>query len=480
MTPISLHNTLSGKKETFEPLVAGKVGMYQCGPTVYDSAHIGNLRTFVFDDIVRRVFEYNGFAVTQVMNITDVDDKTIRRAAEEKVSLEDLTAKYETLFLEDIDTLNILRPQHVLSARTHVPDMIAMISTLLEKGVAYAAADGIYLSINKIKGYGALAKLKLGATADAALHERIANDEYDNENPRDFAVWKFSESIGKNDRKVVNFEDAVAWDAPFGRGRPGWHIECSAMAIKALGETIDIHTGGSDLIFPHHTNEIAQSEAATGKPFAHYWLHGGFMNVNDTKMSKSKNNFLKLSDLTENAVAPIAFRYWLLTSHYRTQVNFTLEAVQSAQTALFKLCEDIVAWPTGGSIAEKYQADFQKSISDDFNTPQGIATMWKMMKDADVSDADKKATILDFDRVLGLRLSEISSIGMELDNGTSAFGKRGATTTEIPPEILALADAREAARLAKDWAQADALRAEIESRGYSLKDTDKGPQIIEL
>ena len=472
MTPISLHNTLSGKKEKFEPLVTGRVGMYQCGPTVYDTAHIGNLRTFVFDDIVRRVFEYSGFAVTQVMNITDVDDKTIRRSGEEGVSLAELTSKYEALFLADIDTLNIRRPHHILSARAHVPDMISMISTLLERDVAYVAKDGVYLSIDKVKNYGALAKLKINATTDtdaaanAKAHERIANDEYDKENPRDFAVWKFSE-----DQAVKKDAEEISWDAPFGRGRPGWHIECSAMAVKALGDTIDIHTGGSDLIFPHHTNEIAQSEAATGKPFVHYWLHGGFMNVNDEKMAKSKGNFLKLSDLVENAIAPIAFRYWLLTSHYRSQVNFSLDAVQAAQTALFKLCEEIIVWPDGGTISKKYQADFKKNIADDFNMPQAVATLWKMVKDSNTTDADKKTTVLDFDRVLGLRLSEISAIPSELD--------KGKTTTEIPPEIIALADAREVARVAKDWAQADALRAEIESRGYALKDTDKGPQIIE-
>lgn len=468
MTPISLHNTLSGKKEAFQPIVPDRMSMYQCGPTVYDSAHIGNLRTFIFDDIVRRVFEYRGFAVTQVMNITDVDDKTIRRSYEEKISLEELTAKYEQLFLADIDALNILRPHHILNARAHVPEMISMISTLLEKEVAYAAKDGIYLSISKVKNYGALAKLKLSAE----VQERIANDEYDKENPRDFAVWKFT-------GETVGDDVEIAWDAPFGRGRPGWHIECSAMAVKALGETIDIHTGGSDLIFPHHTNEIAQSEAATGKPFVHYWLHGGFMNVNDAKMSKSKNNFLKLADLTENAIAPIAYRYWLLTSHYRSQVNFSLDAVQAAQTALFKLCEDIIAWPNGGTVSTHYQSDFEKNISDDFNMPQAVATLWKMIKDAAISPADKKATALDFDRVLGLRLSEISSISMEIDSTGASGSAAGLLMSEIPPEIIALADAREAARLAKDWPQADALRAEIESRGYSLKDTDKGPKIVE-
>ncbi len=461
MNPLFLHNTLSGKKEEFIPIRTGKIGMYQCGPTVYDSAHIGNLRTFIFDDIVRRVFEYNDYKVTQVMNITDVDDKTIRRSRDESVTLEALTAKYEKLFLDDTDALNILRPHHVLSARAHVPQMIAMISTLLGKGIAYTATDGIYLSISKVNNYGALAKLKLGADTK----ERIENDEYDKENPRDFALWKFSNQDEKTTTEKTKHDEA-AWDAPFGRGRPGWHIECSAMAISALGETIDIHTGASDLIFPHHTNEIAQSESTTGKPFVHYWLHGGFMNVNDAKMSKSKNNFLKLADLTDHAIAPISFRYWLLTSHYRTQINFTLEAVQAAQTALFKLCEDLVNWPASGTISEKYQTEFTKNINDDFNMPQAIATLWKMTKDSSVSDADKKATVLDFDRVFGLRLNEISSIAV--------------TPSEIPPEITALAEAREAARAAKEWDKADALRAEIESRGYTLKDTNSGPHIQEI
>jgi len=312
--------------------------MYNCGPTVYDFAHIGNFRTFIMSDTVRRVFEYEGFKMKQAMNITDVDDKTIRRSSEEGVTLAALTDKYEKFFWDDMASLNNLKPHKILSARGNVNEMIKMISVLLKKGIAYKTADGVYVSIDKVKNYGALAHLK-NISEESHEHGRIASDEYDKENPRDFAVWKFSAN-----KDSAEEDETVAWNAPFGCGRPGWHIECSAMSIKALGKTIDIHTGGVDLIFPHHTNEIAQSESATGETFVKYWIHGGFMNVEDEKMSKSKGNFLKLADLVAEQISPIAYRYWVLTSHYRSQVNFSFDAVRAAQTALFKLCEDIVRW----------------------------------------------------------------------------------------------------------------------------------------
>ncbi len=449
---IKLHNTLSGKTEVFTPIKKGELSFYQCGPTVYDTAHIGNLRTYIFNDIVRRVFEYNSYHVTQVMNITDVDDKTIKRSQTEKESLENVTRKYEKLFLEDLAALNILIPTKIVRATEHVSEMIAMISTLLEKGVAYKAADGIYFSISKSAGYGALARLKL----ENKTEERIANDEYDKENPRDFALWKFQ----------VPEDGDVVWDAPFGKGRPGWHIECSAMSIGELGETIDIHTGGSDLIFPHHTNEVAQSEAATGKPFVHYWLHGAFMNVNDAKMAKSKGNFLKLADLIDEAVSPLAFRFWLLSAHYRTQVNFTLEAVRAAQTALIRLMEHFVELGAEtGAVNEEYKNKFLAHTNDDFNMPQAVALVFELIKDKKINDADKRTTLLDFDKVLGLNLA-----GIDL----------AATVEEIPAEVTALADAREEARLAKEFQKADALRQEILARGFEVKDTPKGPKVMKI
>ncbi|MEY2664555.1 MAG: hypothetical protein RIT04_363 [Candidatus Parcubacteria bacterium] len=461
---IFIHNTASGKKELFKPIESGRMGMYQCGPTVYDTAHIGNLRTFVMDDIIRRVFEYQGYFVTQVMNITDVDDKTINRSRDEHTTLDELTRRYEKLFLSDIQSLNILEPHRVLRARDHVKDMIEMISILIEKGFAYPSKDGIYFSIGKSIGYGSLAKLGgLATTSSESLRERISNDEYEKENPRDFALWKFSDG---------EISEAV-WEAPFGNGRPGWHIECSAMATRALGDTIDIHTGGSDLIFPHHTNEIAQSEAATGKPFVHYWIHGGFMNVQDVKMSKSKGNFLKLADIEAEIISPLGYRYWLLTSHYRSQVNFTIDAVKAAQQAFIRLAEHFVGWSEGGNVAPAYIEKFVHFISDDFDMPRAIALVWELVKDKTVSDADKRATLLDFDRVFGLGLAGLKHI-----EGASADAVLA--TGDIPPEILVLAEARDEARKAKDWSKADALRKEIEDRGYGLKDTEDGFLVREL
>jgi cysteinyl-tRNA synthetase len=497
---IFLHNTLSGKKELFKPIKKGSVGIYNCGPTVYDSAHIGNLRTFVMDDIIRRVFEFNDYEVTEVMNITDVDDKTIRRAAQEKKSLGDLTKHYEKVFLDDIHALNILTPHKLLRATENIDGMISLISKLLEKGFAYKADDGVYMSIEKVKGYGELAHLKLAAEKKS----RIANDEYDKESPQDFALWKFEKLENQSREAGTSFEGApqslarglsgfsaentrtprkivpagmhvqehnegnqedISWPAPFGRGRPGWHIECSVMAMKELGETIDIHTGATDLIFPHHTNEIAQSESATGKSFVHYWLHGGFMNVHDEKMSKSKNNFLKLADLEENKISPLAFRYWLLTAHYRSLVNFSLEAVLAAQNAFIRLAEAFIGFKSdkAGVIDGNYQEKFRAAINDDLNMPEAVALTWQLIKDHHLSPADKRATMLDFDQVFGLGLSAVEALD---DSPTSI--------ESLPPDIFALGEARDEARAAKDWQKSDALRKEIESRGYEVKDTEDG------
>ena len=424
--------------------------MYQCGPTVYDTPHIGNYRTYVMDDLIRRVFEYNDFKVDQVMNITDVDDKTIRRSREENVELKELTMRYEKLFFDEVAQLNILLPQHILRATEYVPDMIALVSRLIDNGTAYKAADGVYVNIKKVKNYGALAKLDLNQTS----HERISNDEYDKDNARDFAVWKFKTSD----------DGDVSWEAPFGAGRPGWHIECSAMAMKELGPTLDLHTGGSDLIFPHHTNEIAQSESATGKPFVHYWIHGGFMNVSDEKMAKSKKNFLKLADLLEQAVSPLGFRYWLLTAHYRVPINFTVEAVKAAQTALIRLMQFVSTAPEGGAVNVPYQKRFKEIVNDDFDMPRATALVWELLKDASLNNADKRATLLDFDRVFGLKLGTVPRMEEEA----------------IPEEVRALAEAREEARRGKDWKKADALRAEIGARGFAVKDTDTGFKLQSL
>lgn len=453
-----VYNTLSGKKEEFKPIKAGQVGIYNCGPTVYDTAQIGNFRSFIMADLVRRTFEYEGYVVNQVMNITDVDDKTIKRSREEHKSLEELTRHYETLFIADMHSLNILTPHKLLRARDHVKEMIDMTANLLEKGIAYPTKDGIYFSIGMFPEYGKLANLKL----DGQVRERIAKDEYEKENPRDFALWKFN----------APEDGEVTWEAPFGKGRPGWHIECSAMSTKALGSTIDIHTGGTDLIFPHHTNEIAQSEAATGKKFVNYWIHGAFMNINGEKMAKSKGNFIKLKDLEELGVSPIAFRYWLLTSHYRSPIDFSLEAVKGAQTAFIRLIEafidlsnskiDLLAHNHKYQENEEeidYKKEFKKVIIDDFNTPEAVALVWKLIKDPHVDPKEKSSLLLDFDRVLGLGLSGV----LEMTKGE-----------ETPPEVVALAETREEARASQEWDKADALRKEIEARGYVVKDNEEG------
>ncbi len=445
---IKLFNTLSREKETFKPLKKGAVSIYNCGPTVYDTPHIGNYRTFVMDDILRRIFEYNNYEVTQVMNVTDVDDKTIKRSRVENVSLEDLTRKYEKLFLYGLSSLNIELPHHLTRATEHIQAMIDLISVLLDKGVAYKAEDGIYVNISKVEDYGGLAHLDI----KAASRSRIANDEYDKENARDFAVWK-SKSADDGD---------ASWPAPFGEGRPGWHIECSAMSMKALGPTIDVHTGGQDLLFPHHTNEIAQSESATGKPFVKYWVHGAFMDVSNEKMAKSKGNFVKLENLLDASISPLSFRYWLMTAHYRSPVNFTLDSVRAAQNALIKFMAAMATLPDGGKVDQDYKDRFTGFVNDDMDMPKAIALAWELMKNQEVTPADKRATLLDFDRVFGLKLTEAPRFKEE----------------SVPAEIQALVDAREQARKAKDWKKADALRAEIEIRGFEVDDTAEGPRII--
>jgi len=460
---IYIHNTLSGEKEEFKPISKNKLSMYSCGPTVYDTAHIGNFRTFITNDLVKRIFKYNGYEVDHVMNITDIDDKTIRRSIAEDTKLEKLTRHYENLFLADIHSLNIVTPTKVLRATDYIKEMVDIISTLISKGIAYKTKDGIYFSIALSKNYGELAKLKIASTDTTTLQERISNDEYEKENPRDFALWKFHS----------NEDGEIKYDAPFGAGRPGWHIECSAMAIDALGSSIDIHTGGTDLIFPHHTNEIAQSEACTGKHFVNYWVHTAFMNVNDIKMSKSKNNFLKLNDLTDLGISPLAFRYWLLTSHHRSQVNFTVDAVKAAQTAYIRLVETFMRL---GEVTHEhihasanprdYKKEFTERINDDFNLPEALALTWDMIRDHSMEAKEKIALLLDFDTVFGLGLKAV----IEMKNDE---------VNNIPAEINLLAEAREMARKEKEWDKADALRKEIESRGYTVKDTERGVEVRE-
>jgi cysteinyl-tRNA synthetase len=458
---IRLYNTLTKKIEIFEPLKSGEVSMYHCGPTVYNYAHIGNLRTYVFSDILRRVFEFDGYDVHQVMNITDVghlagdadsgDDKmtqALRREGKPLTleAMKEVATFYFGAFVEDLKALNIELPHEFPLASEHIQQDIELISELEKKGIAYKISDGVYFDISKFPGYGKLGNISIEGQKDGA---RISLNA-EKKNPADFALWKFDATLG--------------WESPWGRGFPGWHVECSAMSRKYLGQPFDIHTGGIDHIPVHHNNEIAQSEAAYGTALAQYWMHGAFITINDSKMAKSEGNFITLKSLLEESISPITYRYWLLTAHYRSPINFSLDAVRAAQTGLIRLMATVSNLPGGGIPSAAYTERFLALINADLDMPKAIALVWDLLKDTTVSDADKRATILDFDRVFGLNLAAIQPV----------------TDDIIPPEIHVLAEAREEARKAKDWVKADALRAEIEARGYQVMDGPEGIKIVEV
>ena len=443
---IYLFNTLTRKKGPFKPLEKGAVSMYHCGPTVYDRAHIGNLRSFITWDILRRVFESQAFTVNQVMNVTDVDDKTIKRSREEGVSLKKLTERHTDFFVKDINSLNILTPHKLIKATDHIDEMIALIEQLLKKGLAYKSADGsVYFKISAFKKYGQLARLKIKTLERT---DRVRDDNYDKENIRDFVLWKsWTEEDGN-----------VFWQTQLGKGRPGWHIECSAMSMKYLGEEFDIHTGGKDLIFPHHTNEIAQSEGVTGKQFVRYWLHNEFVLVDGQKMAKSEGNIITLNNIAEKGFNPLSYRYFLLQAHYRTQINFTWNALRAAQNALQKLYEQYGTLPNGGGISKTYQKKFVEIVNNDLDTPQALALLWQLMKDNAVTPEDKKNTLAYFDEVLGLGLQKYKP-------------------AEAPEKVRSLMELREYARKKEDFKTADNLRFKIERLGFTVKDTPSGPRI---
>lgn len=457
---ILLYNTLTRKKETFEPLGEGHVSMYHCGPTVYNYAHIGNLRAYVFADTLRRMFEYEGYAIHQVINITDVghltsdqdsgEDKMEKGARREGKTAHEIAAFYSKAFLADTDALNIARAHEYPKATEHIPEQIALIKKLEASGHTYPTSDGVYFDTSTFPAYGALAELDIEGLKEGARIEK--NPE--KRNATDFALWKFSpKESGKREQE---------WESPWGIGFPGWHIECSAMSMKYLGETFDIHTGGIDHIPVHHTNEIAQSESATGKPFVNYWMHSGFVNVPEGRMAKSAENFIRLETLVKKGISPLAYRYWLLTAHYRKTITFAEEAVDGAQTALKKLYRNVAGYEDGGSVNSLYQKRFAEIISDDLDTPRAIALVWELIKDDSISSADKKATVLDFDRVLGLDL---------------AHAKEYTTEEPIPKEIKKLAEERESARKSGDFAKADEIRKKIADLGYEIRDTNTGTSI---
>lgn len=447
---MKIFNTLTRKIEEFEPIQDKKVGIYSCGPTVYDVAHIGNLRTYIFNDILKRVLRYFGYSVDQVMNVTDVDDKTIKGSEGKKAKLDELTRKYEKKFFDDLKDLNILMPEKTTRATEYVDKMVLFVEDLMEKGYAYKAGDNsIYFSIAKFKDYGKLSKLdKEGIKAGA----RVAQDEYDKENPSDFVLWKaWDEADGE-----------IYWETSIGKGRPGWHLECSTMSGDLLGETIDIHTGAVDLVFPHHENEIAQSEARNGKRFVNFWVHGEHLLVDGKKMSKSLGNVYNLEDMANKGFSPLDFRYLVLGSHYRSKLNFTWAALEGAKNTRERLDRIILLLRgkvEGTALSEAYLVRFKDAIGKDLDIPVGLSVLWEMLRDEKVNESEKYNTALAMDEVLGLKLSSIDE-------------------EKAPEDVIKLAEDRLRAKKDKDYAKADQLREQIETKGYKVEDTGDTYKLI--
>jgi cysteinyl-tRNA synthetase len=471
MQEIRLHNTLSGKTEAFVPLKEGEVKMYTCGPTVYDYAHIGNYRTFVFQDILRRFLRLRGFKMAHVMNLTDVDDRIIAKAAAAGVSIRDYTEKYVQAFFDDCKTLNIESPEHWIRATEHVDEMAELIKELQDKGYTYTSDGSIYYRIAKFPEYGRLSKIDVSGIQAGA---RVDNDQYEKESARDFALWK-APKTGEH-----------FWETQIGKGRPGWHIECSAMAMKYLGETLDIHTGGIDLAFPHHENEIAQSEAATGKPFVRYWMHAEHLLVEGEKMSKSLGNFYTLRDLFAKGYKPSALRFALASVPYRKQLNFTFDGLQQATNSVERLrnfADRLKAgkFPEGNhaGMAERIATaakEFDEGLSDDLNTARGLAAIFDLVREGNIA-IDKgefrrgdvaavQELLAAFDKVFAV---------LEDDDGAKlkALGY-GGDSGPSDSDIEKLVAERQAARQRKDFAESDRIRKELADRGILIEDSKDG------
>ncbi|MDD5012636.1 MAG: cysteine--tRNA ligase [Candidatus Nanoarchaeia archaeon] len=451
---LKLYNTLTRKKEVFKPIKKGFAEIYVCGPTIYNYAHIGNLRAYVFSDILRRYLEFSGYKIKEVMNLTDVEDKTIRGSQKAGESLRKFTEKYEKAFLEDLKSMNVEKPEIMPRATEHIKEMVAIIKKLLKEGIAYEAKDGIYFSIRKFKNYGKLSGVKI-KELKAGASERVEKDEYDKESANDFALWKFYD---KEDGDVF-------WETEIGKGRPGWHIECSAMSMKYLGETFDIHVGGVDLIFPHHENEIAQSEAFTGKKFVNYWLHNEWILVDGKKMSKSLGNFYTLRDLTEKDYSPTDLRYFYLSKNYRQQLNFTLENLDNSKNSLERLKNIILNLDKNQKKNKKNidgaREQFIKIMDDDLNFTKALSFLWEILRDERLSDFEKYELALEFDKVLGLDLGKEEKI-------------------KIPDEVKRIVKEREDARKNQEWKKSDELREKIKKLGFAVDDTKEGYKIRKI
>ncbi len=458
---LKLTNTLTGKLEEFGPADGSTVRMYICGPTVHDFVHIGNFRTFVFEDILRRHLRSKGWAMNEVMNITDVDDKIIRKALDAGVDIRTYTETYIESFFEDSDRLNIEKPESIVRATDHIPEMVALVQQLLDKGYAYREEDSIYFRIAKFDAYGRLArldkrKLRPGATVDV--------DEYDKEAPQDFVLWKAPKE-----------DNEPRWETEIGTGRPGWHLECSAMAMKCLGENIDLHCGGVDLVFPHHENEIAQSEAATGTPFVRFWVHGEHLRVEGQKMAKSANNFYRLRDLLDKGFEPLAIRYLLLSVPYRKQMNFTFDGLHQAAQSLDRIKEflfrlrsnDLVDGesPAVSGTLEACRSRFERGMDDDLNTAVALAAVFDLIKAAN--------TALDRNELGIENRTQIEEWFGVIDERLGIFGPAAAPDSD-DDRIEELVAARNQARADRDFSRADEIRAQLLAMGVVIEDTREG------
>ncbi len=458
MKKINLYNTLTRKKEEFQPIIAGEVGLYTCGPTVYNYAHIGNLRTYIFEDILKRVLVYNGYKVKHIMNITDVghltgdmdmgEDKLEKGAKREGKTAWEIAKFYEEAFIADLEKLNITMPDKWTHATKYIDEQIDLIKTLEDKGYTYKISDGIYFDTSKFKDYNKLSHLDLDTLREGARVEK--NDE--KKNPTDFALWKFSPKGAKRD---------MEWESPWGVGFPGWHIECSSMSLAELGNQLDIHCGGIDHINVHHTNEIAQSECATGKQFFNYWMHGAFLNIRGgKKMAKSDNNFLTVDNaLVNKDINPLVYRFATLQTSYRKPMEYSDNSMLNAKKGFDHLWNQVRELGSEqGEIVQEYKDKFLSAVNDDLNTAQAVAVMQEVLK-SENNNADKLATVLDFDKIFGLDLLAVEKI------------------EKLPEEVEKLKEARIQARAEKNFEESDSLRGEIEAAGFVVEDNKDGMRI---
>ncbi len=471
---LKLWNTESRTREAFGSIIENEVHMYSCGPTVYGRAHIGNLRGYVIWDVLKRLLKSDGYNVVHVMNITDVghltddadsgEDKMIKSAREQGKTAWDIANKYEELFKQDANDLNIILPESPLLCRAteHIDDQIKLVKILEEKGYTYQTSDGIYFDTSKFPEYGKFS----GQPLDEKLAGARVESSAEKKNPTDFALWKFSypngvsyqdylEKTTKNANEIAQRQ--MEWQSPWGIGFPGWHVECSAMSKKYLGQPFDIHTGGVDHIPVHHENEIAQSVCAYGVPLANFWLHNEFLSVEGQKMSKSLGNIYTLDDCRNHNIDPLALRYFYLGAHYRQKLNFTWEAVSASQNALNKLRQTIREWDSPSRINLEYDDHFKAEIMDDINTASALGILWEMVNNPNIPTSEKSATLIEWDKILGLSLSNYI-----------------AKQIEIPENIIAIANRRWEARLSKDWNTADNLRQELETLGWTMQDGENG------